>query len=171
MATTMLRHCISRAAALRLAAPVAHIPCGHVVRQLTVSPVRSWFGFGMQRTPQEIAQEGQADVPIYAQDFENDEDEYLQGEELWSAEERLERQSIAQEINSMSEQDPPAKPDIIFFEKVFDMLIKYDDWRGVITVRELVAENKLVEGEELKAKLDKYMEEATQRSYHDNESW
>lgn len=49
----------------------------------------------------------------------------------------------------MAEADPQVTPDLVFYKRAFTMLMKYDDWRGVITTRNLMIESAVKEDDDL----------------------
>lgn len=49
--------------------------------------------------------------------------------------------------------------------------MKYDDWRGVMTARDLAIEGSVTEDADLKAVLDAYQADARERSYHMGGNW
>jgi len=148
------------------------VPTTQVVgHQAACIQKRTWFGFGMPKDAAEIAQEGQPSVPIYAREPEDDSADYMSGNELWTAEERGDREDIARELYKMADSQPPVKLDNAFYEKVFTILIKYDDWRGVKTARSLASESGVTLDDSLSNTVSEYLESAEKRSYHEEEGW
>lgn len=67
----------------------------------------------------------------------------------------------------MAASDPQVTPDHAFYAKMFDLLIKYDDWRGVKAARDIGPEGDIEFSPELQEKIDVYLTEAEKRSYHE----
>lgn len=132
---------------------------------------RTWFGYGMAKSQEELDGEGRVVQPIYSREPIDDSEEHLQGMDLWSAAEHDDRKALAEEVFAMAEADPQVIPDLVFYKRMFTTLIKYDDWRGVMNSRELAIESGVTEDAELKATLDTYLEEAEQRAYHEGGDW
>jgi len=132
---------------------------------------RTWFGFGMPKDAAELLQDGQPTVPIYSREPEDDSAEHLSGNELWTAEERADREDIARELYKMADTTPPVPLTQAFYERVFATLMKYDDWRGVKTARSLAVESGVTLDDNICAQLDTYLEEAEKRSYHEDSGW
>lgn len=144
-----------------------------VVRAVaTPLQVRTWFGFGMAKEADELEAEKQPFRPLYNRVVEDDTEEYLSpGPDTWTQEERNDREQLAREVFAMAEADPQVTPDLVFYKRAFTMLMKYDDWRGVITTRNLMIESAVKEDDDLGGLLDRYLEDAKARSYHEGGEW
>jgi hypothetical protein len=66
----------------------------------------------------------------------------------------------------MASATPQVPADHAFYAKMFDLLIKYDDWRGVIAARDIGPEGNIEFSPELAEKIKTYLEDAEERSYH-----
>ena len=95
----------------------------------------------------------------------------FKGPDTWTQEERNDREQLAREVFAMAEADPQVTPDLVFYKRAFTMLMKYDDWRGVITTRNLMIESAVKEDADLGGLLDRYLVDAKARSYHEGGEW
>eukprot|EP00037_Helgoeca_nana_P032395 m.413664 g.413664 ORF g.413664 m.413664 type:complete len:171 (+) comp29146_c0_seq1:47-559(+) len=134
-------------------------------------PTRTWFGFGMAKGADEINAEGQEDKAVWSLEAVDDSAEYLVGPDQWTASERSDREALAKEVHAMASATPQVPADHAFYAKMFDLLIKYDDWRGVIAARDIGPEGNIEFSPELAEKIKTYLEDAEERSYHQGGNW
>jgi len=88
--------------------------------------------------------------------------------DAWSAQERTARETLAKEVHAMAAASPQITPDHAFYEKMFNLLIEYDDWRGVQAAKSISVEGGVEINPELIGRIDAYLADAEKRSYHQN---